>query len=44
MTYSFSIQRRDGVLYTEARGIGDIRDIIGMPASDWQNSLEMQAE
>ena len=36
MSYSSSIQRRDGIFYTEARGIRDIRDITGMPASNRQ--------
>ena len=44
MSYSSSIQRRDGVFYTEARGVRDIRDITGMPASDWPNIQEIQGE
>ena len=27
MTYSFSVQKRDGGLYTEAKDIRDVRDI-----------------
>ena len=44
MSYASSIQRRDGVFYTDARGVRDIRDITGMPASDWQNTREIQRE
>ena len=32
------------VINTEARSIRDIRDITGMPASDWQNTREIQRE
>ena len=36
-----AVQRRDGV-YTEARGIRDVRDITSMPVSDWENTQEIQ--
>ena len=32
------------LFYTEARGVRDIRDITGMPASDWQNTPEIHRE